>query len=105
MSISREIHITGLQIVDAVWASVLRTAGYTEEKIRALAGTKLDHLPLIDTDWAFCEWLAQQIRSGNYGDPWLVTLEYGGAGRRWATMTDKAILCEQVPRLYDLIKY
>lgn len=101
---TREIHITGLQIIDEAWTSVLRTAGYPEAKIRDLAGTPLDHLPLIDEDWAFCEWLVQRIRSGEYGDPWLATLEYGGVGRRWAVMTDQSVLREQAPRLHDLIK-
>ncbi|MCB0225201.1 MAG: DUF692 family protein [Anaerolineae bacterium] len=101
---TREIHITGLQIIDEAWTSVLRTAGYPEAKIRDLAGTPLDHLPLIDEDWAFCKWLVQRIRSGEYGDPWLATLEYGGVGRRWAVMTDQSVLREQAPRLHDLIK-
>ncbi|MCB0212054.1 MAG: DUF692 family protein [Anaerolineae bacterium] len=101
---TREIHITGLQIVDDAWITVLRKAGYTEEKIENFAGTKLDHLPLIDADWAFCEWLMQGLRAGDYGNPWLVTLEYGGVGNRWDVMTDKAVLREQVPRLYALVK-
>ena len=101
---TREIHITGLQIVDESWSLVLREAGYNEEKINNFVGTKLDHLPLIDEDWTFCEWLIQQLRAGYYGDPWIVTLEYGGVSRRWELMTDKTILREQVPRLYALVK-
>ena len=101
---TREIHITGIQIVDEAWVTVLREAGYAEEKIQDFAGKKLDHLPLIDEDWAFCHWLMQQIQAGNCGDPWVITLEYGGMGKRWDVMTDQIVLRQQVPRLYDMVK-
>ena len=39
-----------------------------------------------------------------WGQPWIVTFEYGGVGGVWEMVTDRAVLAEQAPRLRRLVK-
>jgi len=100
----REIHITGVQHFDGYWVNLLRRAGISDGTIQHYAGRLLDHLPMTDRDWAFFAWAMEQIHSGNWAQPWVVTFEYGGVGPLFKAITDSSVLAEQVPRLYELVK-
>jgi len=80
----REVHITGtVREEDGLWR---------------------DHHPLGDEDWPILDWALEQIRSGAWGRPWLVTFEYGGIGSRYEKRSDPAVVAEQVPLLYKRVK-
>ncbi len=78
----RELHVTGLRLVD---------------------GHLRDHLALTDEDWAMVEWVLDRIRHGQWAAPWIVAFEYGGVGPIFEWRSDPAVIAEQVPRLYDLV--
>ena len=46
----------------------------------------------------------EQIRDGAWGQPWVVTFEYGGDDGLSGAITEVNVLAEQVPRLYALVK-
>lgn len=102
-----EIHLAGIQPFAGRWLALMRGSGLGEEELGWFAGLEpgepVDHLPLIEEDWDFYAWSLEQVRQGKWGRPWIVTLEYGGVGRVWEMLTDRAILAEQVPRLYRMV--
>lgn len=100
----REIHLTGIQRFDERWVGRLRRANVDARMIGRLAGRRLDHLPLTAEDWTFAERALERVRSGAWGEPLIVALEYGGVGAPWEVLTDPEVLREQVPRLYDLLR-
>lgn len=103
-----EIHLAGIQPFAGRWMALMRQPGLTDRDLGWFAGLKpgqlLDHLPLVEADWAFYAWAMEQVEYGNWGQPWITTLEYGGVHGVWEVLTDRAVLAEQVPRLYRLIK-
>ncbi len=101
---TREIHVTGIQRFEGRWVETARQAGLAEEIIQQFTGFVVDHLPLTEEDRAFCAWALEQVHRGAWGRPWTVTFEYGGVGGIWEMVTDKAVLGEQVPWLYGLVK-
>jgi uncharacterized protein (UPF0276 family) len=100
---TREIHLAGIQPIEGHWLELLRQAGLDQDKRRWFSGPVLDHLPLTNRDWEFYRQALQQMRSGTWGQPGLVTFEYGGVGQLWELFTDKSILAEQIPRLRRLV--
>lgn len=102
-----EIHLAGIQPFAGRWLALMHHGGLSEEELGWFAGLEpgqlVDHLPLVDEDWEFYAWSLEQVHRGEWGQPWIVTLEYGGVGRVWELLTDKVILAEQVPRLYAMI--
>jgi uncharacterized protein (UPF0276 family) len=79
----RELHVTGLAQVD---------------------GVLTDHEPLTEQDWADVEWAMERIRQGDWPEPWMVALEYGGVGGPYLRRSDSKVIEEQVPRLRDLVE-
>jgi hypothetical protein len=55
-------------------------------------------------DWELADWSMQQIREGNWGEPWVVAMECGGVSPVWELLTFEDVLREQVPRLYAAVK-
>ncbi len=78
----QELHFTGLHQVD---------------------GRLVDHLPVLEADWLILEWVIERIRWGEWAHPWLMTLEYGGVGEKYAHRSDPEVIAEQVPRLQEII--
>ncbi len=78
----KELHFTGLHPLD---------------------GRLQDHLSILDTDWPFLEWVMEQIRKGEWAHPWMLALEYGGVGEKFAWRSDKTVIEQQVPRVYATI--
>jgi uncharacterized protein (UPF0276 family) len=99
-----EIHITGIQRFEGRWIELAYQAGVDTDIIQHLAGHPVDHLPMADRDWEFSAWAMEQTRSGAWGQPDIVTFEYGGVGGFFAAITDADVLEEQVPRLYAQMK-
>jgi uncharacterized protein (UPF0276 family) len=108
----REIHITGIQVVDATWLARAQASGMTLAMIESYIGPggawlpqgMTDHLPLSEEDWPVMAWAAGQIRSGAWAEPWVVTLECGGVGLFWeATFTEEEMRA-QVPRLQRIFQ-
>jgi uncharacterized protein len=78
----RELHLTG---------------------VRQVKSRLADHMDLTEKDWQWAEFAMRRIRAGDWSRPWTVAFEYGGVGEPFKWRTDKAVLAEQVPRLYDLV--
>ena len=100
----REIHVTGIQRFEGKYIDLLKRGGIDDKTIQRFAGRMMDHLPMTDDDWIFLEWASAEIRSGRWGMPWIIAFEYGGVGPGWADLTEAAVLEEQVPHLYKMIK-
>ena len=99
----REIHITGVRRVEGHWLEAIRQAGVDAAFIQRFAGRLVDHLPMTDEDWKLFSWVMSQIHGGAWGQPWIVTFEYGGVGRLFEAVTRPDALAEQIPRLYKLV--
>jgi hypothetical protein len=77
----RELHLTGL---------------------RRYHGLITDHFELSDPDWQAAEWAQQQILSGEWRQPEIIALEYGGVGDVFGWRTQSEALLAQVPRLHAM---
>lgn len=71
--------------------------------LHRLNGRLQDHLSILEADWPFLEWVMERIRQGEWARPWMLALEYGGVGEKFAWRSDKAVIAEQVPRVYATI--
>jgi len=99
----REVHITGVQRLEGRWIEAIRQAGVDAAFIQRFAGRLVDHLPMTDEDWELLSWVMSQIHGGAWGQPWVVTFEYGGVGPLYEAVTRPDALAEQIPRLYKLV--
>jgi hypothetical protein len=52
---------------------------------------------------AIFAWAMDQIHSGAWATPWVVTYEYGGVGTPWEQITDSRFLADHLPKVYDLV--
>ncbi len=66
-----ELHVTGVSPVE---------------------GRLRDSMPMTDRDRTLAGWVLQRIHSGEWPDPWLVALEYGGVGPIFEWRTDPEVL-------------
>ncbi len=106
----REIHITGMQVVDDYWIQRAEASGLSRETIESYIGPDgawlpqkmTDHLPLTEEDWHVMAWAAKQLRSGAWRIPWVISLECGGVGPFWEATFTADEMREQVPRLQAL---
>jgi uncharacterized protein (UPF0276 family) len=72
--------------------------------IHMLKGRMQDHLSVLDQDWPVLEWVLGRIKSGDWAQPWLLSFEYGGVGKKFAWRCDPEVIAAQVPRLYEMVK-
>jgi uncharacterized protein (UPF0276 family) len=79
----RELHITG--------------TAYDE------AGVLRDHLAMREEDWPVVEWVLERFRAGEWAQPWMVALEYGGIGPIFVWRSESAVIAADVPRLHEKI--
>jgi len=106
----REIHITGMQVIDEYWIKRAVASGFSRELIQSYIGPDgawlphgmTDHLPMSDDDWPIMAWAAQQLRSGVWRTPWVTSLECGGVGPFWEATFTADEMRAQVPRLQDI---
>lgn len=98
----KEIHITGIQQMTDDLADHFKSLGINDSRAERYRNQWIDHVSLVDDDWAFMAWVAEQIQSGAWAQPWMVSLEYGGVGGFWEKIAEPEILQAQIPRLYAL---
>lgn len=79
----KELHITGL--------------GYDPD------GHRTDHLPMREDDWELFAWALDHIRARRWGEPWIVSCEYGGVGEVFRWRSDRVVLAEQLPRMAEMV--
>ena len=78
-----ELHFTGLHELDA--------------------GHLMDHLPVLEADWPWLDWVLDGIENKAWGQPHMLAFEYGGDGHEFFDAhSDSAVIARDVPRLYDL---
>ncbi len=99
----REVHVTGIQMYDDTWQSKVSGAGLHPDPLQWYSGHLIDHLPMTDLDWDFVGRSIENIHTGQWHTPWIVSFEYGGVGALWQALTDQTALHQQIPRLYDLV--
>lgn len=100
----RELHLTGIQWFGDEYIQKVRAAHLEEAWIEKISYHWMDHLPITGEDWQMLQWVFTNVDSGAWQKPWVASLEYGGLGGFFGTFTDEKVLCEQVPRLYEIIK-
>ena len=79
--------------------SELHLTGVRQHKTRLA-----DHMDLLGEDWQWVEHAMQRIRAGGWATPWTVAFEYGGVGEPFRWRSEKRVLAEQVPRLWEMVK-
>lgn len=99
----REVHVTGLQMLSGRWMDMLTAAGDPGGVAAQFGGQWMDHLPMTDDDWPEMEWMMQQIHSGKWAEPWVISFEYGGVGGFWEVITERSVYQEQLPRMSGLV--
>jgi uncharacterized protein (UPF0276 family) len=72
--------------------------------IHEIDGLLTDHLPVQDEDWDRLDWVLAQVRSGEWGVPWLLAFEYGGVGKPFEGRSNPQVIAEQVPVLCDHLR-
>jgi uncharacterized protein len=105
----REVHITGLQMLEGELLDRLFAADPGNRFITGWAGGMMDHLPMAEADWPELDWLLAQIQRGQTGEsrwatPWVIASEVGGVGGFWEAVADRQSYLEQVPRMHRMIK-
>ena len=93
----REIHVAGVQRLEGEWLE--RLEAVDPDFAQRYAHHLLDHLPMTGDDWALLDWAANQIRSGAWAEPWIVTLEFGGVGPLWELAGTPDELSQEITRL------
>ncbi|HLZ08500.1 MAG TPA: hypothetical protein VKT80_07935, partial [Chloroflexota bacterium] len=101
---TREVHVTGIQVTDEDFLSVVRRAGLPAHNWERRLGRSVDHRPFSADDWSFVRWALDQLGTGVWGQPWILALEYGGVGKFYETFTSTEELANVVPRLYELVR-
>ena len=76
----RELHFTGIHNWD---------------------GYLMDHLSILESDWAWLDWVIKNIKTGKWGKPHMLAFEYGGTGTFFERFSDPEVIADQVPRLYE----
>ena len=71
--------------------------------IQSFAGVLTDHFALREGDWDVLEWALNEIRAGRWHEPRLVAFEYGGVGDVFIWRSNKDVLKNQIPRLYQMV--
>jgi uncharacterized protein (UPF0276 family) len=80
----RELHFTGVHTVD---------------------GLLQDHLPILPADWRLLKWVVERIQRGEWSRPWMLAFEYGGVGGPFEGRSNPAVIAEQAPQLYEMVKF
>jgi uncharacterized protein (UPF0276 family) len=81
--VMKEIHISGSRFLNGDW---------------------YDHYALSEEDWTVTRWVLERIKQGDWPRPELASFEYGGIGERFEKPMDPAMMAEQTPQLYDMVK-
>jgi len=71
--------------------------------VHDLDGWLQDHLPAQVEDWQTLKWVLTQINRHEWPEPWLLALEYGGVGEKFAKRSDSQAIQQQVKHLRDIL--
>lgn len=63
-------------------------------------GFLMDHLPLLEADWPWLDWILEQNGQADWGKAGMLAFEYGGTGEFFSRFSDPDMILQQVPRLY-----
>jgi hypothetical protein len=63
-------------------------------------GYRMDHLPILEDDWPWLDWVLENVNNGAGGKSELLAFEYGGIGEFFERFSDSEVMAVQVPRLY-----
>lgn len=99
----REVHVTGIQYIDAAWQRRALEAGIDQALVDRIADRRQDHLPLTPEDWSVVGDVLHQLRRQRGAMPWVVAFEYGGVGMPWEIIGETPVFRRQVPRLAALL--
>jgi uncharacterized protein len=79
----RELHFTGLHDLGG--------------------GHLMDHLPVLDDDWPWLEWVLEGIANRGWRRPHMLAFEYGGEGNSFfESNSDIETIARDVPLLYSM---
>ncbi len=70
-----------------------------------ISGQWMDHVSTQESDWYWLDWVLDRIHSGDCGAPRLLVFEYGGVGKSFEGRSSAEVILEQVPMLYEHIKF
>lgn len=77
----RELHFTGLHDLGG--------------------GFLMDHLPVLEDDWPWLDWVLEGIEKRNWGKAHMLAYEYGGEGNDFfEAHSDPAVITRDAPRMY-----
>lgn len=94
----------GMDVKDYIQALPLdRLAEMHVTGIQTFGGVLTDHFGMDDTGWELLDWALHQIKSGVWHQPRIVAFEYGGVGDIFVWRTNRQVLEDQVPRMYEMI--
>ncbi len=99
----REIHVTGIQVLEGPLLELMWSIGDPYGLAETQAGKPIDHLPMTGDDWPELAWMLVEIAAGRWAAPWVVGFEYGGVGRFWEEVTDRQVYLEQLPRMGRMV--
>jgi len=99
----REVHVTGLQVLEGPLLELMREIGDPYGFAESMAGKPIDHLPMTGEDWPELAWMLGEIAAGRWASPWVAAFEYGGVGHFWEEVTDRQVYLEQLPRMEAMI--
>ncbi len=100
----REIHVTGLQVLEGPLLELMWEIGDPYGFAESMAGKQIDHLPMSEGDWPELAWMMGEVAAGRWASPWVVAFEYGGVGRFWEEVTDRQVYLDQLPRMGAMVQ-
>jgi hypothetical protein len=99
----REVHITGLQVVEGWLLERMIEIGDPYGFAKYMKGRRVDHLPMTEADWPDTAWMMDQFHTGTWQKPWVVAYECGGIGPFWDDVSEESMYLEHLPKLDELI--
>jgi uncharacterized protein (UPF0276 family) len=81
----REVHITGTV--------------YDED-----FGFWRDHFAMTEEDWMLAGHVMARIGQGEWPQPGIVALEYGGVGEMFAWRSESEVIAREMPRLHEMVQ-
>lgn len=79
---TRELHVTGTTFREGIWQ---------------------DHFPMTPDDWQLLEHVVARIHRGDWPQPEIVALEYGGVGPMFEWRTETPVIAQEMTRLHAML--
>nr|WP_290669881.1 DUF692 family multinuclear iron-containing protein [Ardenticatena sp.] len=97
----RELHITGIMWLDT--PTYERLLKNTDVHVNWTGEQWVDHMAMTENEWELLAWALDNIRSGHWGTPWVITFEYGGVGPLFRLFSERTVIATQVPRFMQMV--